>query len=64
MIDAHLIAEILITFGGLFLVGLLADLAGRQTLLPRVTLLLLAGLLIGPSVLDWLPTSLETGSRC
>jgi len=49
------IAEILITFGGLFLVGLLADLAGRRTPLPRVTLLLLTGFVIGPSVLDWLP---------
>lgn len=48
-------AEILITFGGLFLVGLLADLVGRHTPLPRVTLLLLCGFLIGPSVLDWLP---------
>jgi Kef-type K+ transport system membrane component KefB len=53
--DTHHIAEILITFGGLFLVGLLADLAGRHTPLPRVTLLLLAGFLIGPAVLDWLP---------
>jgi Kef-type K+ transport system membrane component KefB len=49
------VARILITFGGLFLLGLLADLAGRHTPLPRVTLLLLAGLLIGPSVLDLLP---------
>ncbi|MCP4334650.1 MAG: cation:proton antiporter [Gammaproteobacteria bacterium] len=47
--------EILITFGGLFLVGLLADLAGRYTPLPRVTLMLLAGLMMGPSLLDWLP---------
>lgn len=49
------IAQVLITFGGLFLVGLMADLAGRFTPLPRVTLLLLAGFVIGPSVLDWLP---------
>jgi Kef-type K+ transport system membrane component KefB len=53
--EIQLTTEILITFGGLFLVGLLADLAGRYTPLPRVTLLLLAGLLLGPSVLDWLP---------
>ena len=39
----------------MFLIGLLADLAGRHTPLPRVTLLLLAGFLIGPAVLDWLP---------
>jgi len=57
--DTHLIAEILITFGGLFIVGVLADLVGRHTPLPRVTLLLLAGFLIGPSVLDWLPQFTE-----
>ena len=55
MIETQLTTEILITFGGLFLVGLLADLVGRYTPLPRVTLLLLAGLLMGPSLLDWLP---------
>lgn len=48
-------AQVLVTFGGLFLVGLLADLSGRHTPLPRVTLLLLAGFLIGPSGIDWLP---------
>lgn len=52
--DTH-IAEILITFGGLFLAGLIADLVGRRTPLPRVTLLLLTGFVVGPSVLDWLP---------
>jgi len=50
-----IIAEILITLGGLFLLGLLADIASRHTPLPRVTLLLLVGLIIGPSALDWLP---------
>jgi Kef-type K+ transport system membrane component KefB len=53
--DAHLITAILVTFGGLFLAGLVADLVGRHTFLPRVTLLLLTGFVIGPSVLDWLP---------
>ncbi|MDA3902572.1 MAG: cation:proton antiporter, partial [Desulfuromusa sp.] len=56
MSENHVIAQILITFGGLFLLGLLADLVGRHTPLPRVTLLLLAGFVIGPSVLDWLPS--------
>lgn len=50
-----IIAQVLITFGGLFLVGLMADLAGRHTPLPRVTLLLVAGFIVGPSMLDWLP---------
>lgn len=56
MSDNGTLAHILITFGGLFLLGLLADLVGRYTILPRVTLLLLAGLLIGPSMLDLLPS--------
>lgn len=45
----------LITLGGLFLLGLVTDLIGRHTPLPRVTLLLLAGLSIGPSGFDLLP---------
>jgi len=49
------IAQVLVTFGGLFLLGLLADLCGRHSPLPRVTLLLLAGVLIGPAGLAWLP---------
>ena len=47
----------LLTLGALFLVGLGADLVGRRTALPRVTLLLLCGFAAGPSVLDWLPTT-------
>lgn len=49
------VGQVLVTFGGLFLLGLLADLCGRRSPLPRVTLLLLAGFLIGPAGLDWLP---------
>ena len=45
----------LITLGGLFLLGLLTDLLGRRTALPRVTFLLILGFLIGPSVLGILP---------
>lgn len=56
MLDHYLVAQILLTFGGLFLIGLIADLVGRHSPFPRVTLLLLAGFLIGPSVLDWLPS--------
>jgi len=46
---------ILVTFGGLFLLGLLADLLGRHSFLPRVTLLMVVGFIVGPSALDWLP---------
>ena len=56
MLDNRFDAQILLTFGGLFILGLIADFIGRHTPFPRVTLLLLSGLLIGPSVLDWLPS--------
>jgi len=46
---------ILLTLGGLFLAGLVTDLIGRHTPLPRVTLLLILGFVSGPSVLDLLP---------
>ncbi|WP_029933847.1 cation:proton antiporter [Thiomicrospira pelophila] len=55
MFQSESVAEILITFGGLFIIGLIADLLGRHTPLPRVTLLILTGFLMGPAVLDWLP---------
>jgi Kef-type K+ transport system membrane component KefB len=51
----ELVPQILITLGALFLIGLLTDLLGRRTPLPRVSLLLLAGFAIGPSGLDVLP---------
>ncbi len=41
----------LIVLGAMLLVGLAADVLGRHSPAPRVTLLLLAGLLLGPSVL-------------
>jgi Kef-type K+ transport system membrane component KefB len=55
MSDGH---EILITLGGLLLLGLLTDALGRHTPLPRVTLLLAFGFLIGPSGLRLLPDSI------
>lgn len=48
-------STILLALGGIFLLGLVADLAGRHTPLPRVTLLLLAGLFIGPAGFSLLP---------
>lgn len=56
MLTTHDVASVLITFGGIFIIGLAADLVGRHTPIPRVTLLLLSGFLIGPSVLNWLPS--------
>jgi Kef-type K+ transport system membrane component KefB len=56
---------ILLILGVLFLMGLAADLAGRRTPIPRVTLLLLCGRAVGPAgfyllphqlIRDWFPT--------
>ena len=46
---------VLIALGSLFLVGLATDELGRRTRLPRVTLLMLFGVLIGPAGVDILP---------
>ncbi|SEW36447.1 transporter, CPA2 family [Aliiroseovarius sediminilitoris] len=50
-------ALFLITLGLIFLGSLLADKVGHLTRLPRVTMFLLLGLLVGPSGLNLLPTS-------
>ena len=50
-------AKVLITIGVLLLLGLLTDALGRRTRLPRVTLLLIFGFLIGPTGLDLLHPS-------
>jgi Kef-type K+ transport system membrane component KefB len=47
------IPRILITLGVLFLCGVAADAIGRRTRLPRVTLLLILGFVIGASELDF-----------
>jgi len=44
------------SLGALFLLGLLADQFGRQTRLPRVTLLLFCGIAVGSSGFDLLPS--------
>jgi Kef-type K+ transport system membrane component KefB len=49
----------LLALGGLLLVGLVADEIGRRTRLPRVTLLILFGVIAGPSGLDLLPRGLQ-----
>lgn len=48
-------AQVFVALGGLFLAGLAADALGRRTRVPRVTLLLLMGVVAGPSVLALLP---------
>src|SRR6056297_1768196 len=53
------LAPLLITLGALFLVGLAADAVGRRTRLPRVTLLLACGVMVGGSGFDLLPVEAQ-----
>ena len=48
-------AQALLVFGSLLLLGLLATRVGHRTEVPRVTLLLIMGIVVGPSALDLLP---------
>lgn len=52
-------ATILISLGALLLLGMATDGIGKLTRLPRVTLLLLFGFMIGPGGLDLLPERSE-----
>lgn len=52
IINAH---EFLLALGGILLLGMATDLLGRRTFLPRVTLLLIFGVIIGPEALDIIP---------
>jgi Kef-type K+ transport system membrane component KefB len=47
--------QFLLTIGGILLLGLATSAIGRRTFLPRVTLLLLLGILIGDEMLDLIP---------
>ncbi|GKT30979.1 cation:proton antiporter, partial [Aduncisulcus paluster] len=47
----------LIPLGMLFMVGFIADTIGRNTPIPRVSILMVAGFMIGPSGFDLLPVS-------
>jgi len=49
------VAEILLTLGCLLLLGIAVDVLGKRTFLPRVTLLMILGILVGPEVLDFIP---------
>jgi Kef-type K+ transport system membrane component KefB len=51
-------AEFLFAIGAFLLLGLAADALGRRTLLPRVTLILLCGIVVGDGVLGLVPPSL------
>lgn len=47
--------QIILALGGIFMLSLVTDLIGRHTFLPRVTLLLLAGIAVGPHAFDLIP---------
>jgi Kef-type K+ transport system membrane component KefB len=49
-------SQFLIALGGILLLGLLTDVLGRRTHLPRVTLLLIFGVIIGKDLLDIIPS--------
>jgi Kef-type K+ transport system membrane component KefB len=51
------LSRIFVTLGAVLLAGFVADAVGRRTALPRVTLLIAIGLLIGPSAFDLLQPS-------
>jgi Kef-type K+ transport system membrane component KefB len=53
-------AEFLFAIGGILLLGLATDFLGRRTFLPRVTLLLAFGIIIGDEVLGIIPTSVNS----
>ncbi len=53
------LAKILIAIGGILLIGFITDLIGKNSPLPRVTLLLVIGVAIGPSGLDIFPDVVE-----
>jgi len=50
-------AIVLVSLGSIFLASLAVDMLGRRTRLPRVTLLLLLGVVVGPVGLDLLPAA-------
>lgn len=49
-------SQFLIALGGILLLGLVTDTLGRHTHLPRVTLLLIFGAIIGKDLLDIIPS--------
>lgn len=50
---------VLLTLAAIFLAGTVADALGRRTRLPRVSILLMIGIMLGPSGLDLMPEGIE-----
>jgi len=51
-------AQLILALGGILLLGLATDLLGRCTFLPRVSLLVIVGVIIGPGMLNLIPSVL------
>ena len=49
-------ADFLLSIAGFLLLGLVTEILGKKTFLPRVTMLLLLGIVIGESFLDLIPS--------
>ena len=54
-------AQILLTLGGILLLGLATHVIGQRTFLPRVTLMLLFGAIIGPAMLPQADANMGMG---
>lgn len=54
------IAEFLFAIGIILLLGLVTDFLGKRTFLPRVTLLLIIGIIVGDEALAIIPTSVTS----
>ena len=52
---AEELAPVFLMLGGIFALGLVADSVARRTAIPRVSLLLLFGVVLGGAGLDLLP---------
>jgi len=51
-------AQLILALGGILLLGLATDLLGQRTFLPRVSLLVIVGVIIGPGLLNLIPSVL------
>ncbi|MCW9014067.1 MAG: cation:proton antiporter [Gammaproteobacteria bacterium] len=56
----HQTSEIILIMGGILLLGLATDYLGRHSPLPRVSLLIIFGMLIGPHALNLIPAAIST----
>ncbi|MDC1435913.1 cation:proton antiporter [Gammaproteobacteria bacterium] len=52
--------DIILSLGSILLLGMAADFLGKRTFLPRITILLILGILIGQEVFNLIPTSIST----